>query len=81
MSTAQKPEALRLADKFEVNGFLSDYTFAQNQWCSQAAVELRRLHAENLELRAQNDFFEAIKSIRTYAIPMETDGLRNSCRK
>lgn len=63
MSTAQKPEALRLADKFEVDGFLSDHTFAQNQWCSQAAVELRRLHAENLELRAQNDFFEAIKSM------------------
>ncbi len=61
MSTAQKPEALRLADKFEVDGFLSDHKFAQNQWCSQAAVELRRLHNENLELRAQNDFFEAIK--------------------
>ena len=51
MSTAQKPEALRLADKFEVNGFLSDHTFAQNQWCSQAAVELRRLHAENEAMR------------------------------
>ena len=55
MSTAQKPEALRLADKFEVNGFLSDHTFAQNQWCSQAAVELRRLHAENEALRTGYD--------------------------
>lgn len=63
MSTTQKPEALRLADKFEVDGFLSDHTFAQNQWCSQAALELRRLHAENLELRAQNNFFEAIKAM------------------
>ena len=55
MSTAQKPEALRLADKFEVDGFLSDHKFAQNQWCSQAAVELRRLHAENEALRTGYD--------------------------
>ena len=50
-----KPMALRLADKYEHEGFLSDHKFAQNQWCSHAAVELRRLHAENEALRTGYD--------------------------
>jgi hypothetical protein len=48
-----KPEALRLADKYEVEGFLQDHRFAQDHWCRQAAVELRRLHAANEALQAQ----------------------------
>lgn len=50
-----KPMALRLADKYEHEGFLSDHKFAQNQWCSHAAVELRRLHAENTALQSGYD--------------------------
>lgn len=55
-----KPMALRLADKYEHEGFLSDHKFAQNQWCSHAAVELRRLHAENEALSNKLKTFEAI---------------------
>lgn len=51
--TTKKPEALRLADKYEVEGFLQDHRFAQNHWCMQAAVELRRLHARVQELEGQ----------------------------
>ena len=50
MSTTQKPMALSLADKYEVQGFLGDHSFAKEQWCSQAAVELRRQHARIVEL-------------------------------
>ena len=53
--TAQKPEALRLADKYEEEGFLQDHRFAQNEWCRQAAVELRRLHAANVECMEWNE--------------------------
>ena len=53
--TAQNPEALRLADKYEVEGFLQDHRFAQNEWCNQAAVELRRLHAVNVECMEWNE--------------------------
>ena len=59
MDTKQ-PEALRLADKYEHEGFLSDHKFAQNQWCSHAAVELRRLHAENESLSNKLQTFEAL---------------------
>lgn len=54
MSTTQQPAALRLADKYEAHGFLGDHRFAKEQWCSQAAVELRRLHAENQDLRTRH---------------------------
>ena len=50
MSTTQKPEALRLADKYEVHGFMGDHRFAKDEWCSQAATELRSLHARYAEL-------------------------------
>lgn len=50
MSTTQKPMALTLADKYEVQGFLGDHSFAKEHWCSQAAVELRSLHARYAEL-------------------------------
>ena len=49
------PEALRLADKYEVEGFLQDHRFAQNEWCRQAAVELRRLHAANVGCMEWNE--------------------------
>ena len=53
MSTTQKPEALRLADKYEIEGFLQDHRFAQEHWCRQAATELRSQHARILELESQ----------------------------
>ena len=51
--THTQPEALRLADKYEIEGFLQSYRFAQEQWCRQAAVELRRLHARIEELESK----------------------------
>ena len=51
----QKPEALRLEDKYEIEGFLQDHRFAKDHWCRQAAAELRRLHARNQELEAMLD--------------------------
>ena len=50
MSTSQKPVAIRLADKYEVHGFLSDHRYAKDQWCMQAVAELRRQHARIAEL-------------------------------
>ena len=52
MNTTQQPMALRLADKYEIEGFLQDHSFAKEQWCSQAAAELRRQHARIAELEA-----------------------------
>ena len=52
-TSTQQPEALRLADKYEIVGFGQDHPFAQEQWCGQAAAELRRLYARNVELEAQ----------------------------
>ena len=53
MTTTQKSEALRLADKYEAHGFLGDHRFAQEHWCRQAAAELRSQHARIAELEAQ----------------------------
>ena len=53
MSGTQQPEALRLADKYEIEGFLQDHRFAQDHWCRQAAAELRRQHARIEELEEQ----------------------------
>ena len=50
MSTSQQLIALRLADKYEIEGFLGDQRYAKDYWCSQAAVELRRQHARIVEL-------------------------------
>lgn len=55
MMNGQQPEALRLADKYEVEGFLQDHRFAQNEWCNQAAAELRSLYAGNASLRSGYD--------------------------
>lgn len=52
MNTSQKPDALRLADKYEAHGFLGDHRFAQEHWCRQAATELRSQHARIAELEA-----------------------------
>lgn len=54
-----QPEALRLARKFEEIGFVGDHKFYQDHWCRQAAVELRRLHAENQQLHAKNTALKA----------------------
>ena len=59
MNTSQKSEALRLAHKYEVEGFLGEHKFAQNKWCSDAATELRRQHTRIEELEAQ---LEAIRA-------------------
>lgn len=53
MTQTQQPEALRLADKYEIEGFLQDHRFAQDHWCRQAAAELRRQHARIAEPEAQ----------------------------
>ena len=53
MTQTQQPEALRLADKYEVEGFLQDHRFAKDHWCRQAAAELRSQHARIAELEAQ----------------------------
>ena len=53
MTQTQQPEALRLADKYEIEGFLQDHRFAQEQWCRQAAAELRRNYARINELEEQ----------------------------
>ena len=53
MSGTQQTEALRLADKYEIEGFLQDHRFAKDHWCRQAAAELRRQHARIAELEAQ----------------------------
>ena len=52
MNTTQQPEALRLAHKYEVEGFLGEHKFAQNKWCRDAATELLRQHARIVELEA-----------------------------
>ena len=61
MSNTQQPEALRLADKYEVQGFLGDHRFAKEQWCSQAAAELRRLHER--DMRADVQIKELLQTI------------------
>ena len=50
MST--QPEAIRLAPEFYAEGFVGDHHFSQNAWCSEATVELRRLHAKNTTVLA-----------------------------
>ena len=52
-TSTQQPEALRLADKYEIEGFLQDHRFAKDHWCRQAAAELRSQHARIEELEAQ----------------------------
>ena len=60
-TSTEQPEALRLADKYEIEGFLQDHRFAQEQWCRQAAAELRRKYARITELEDVADM--AIKRI------------------
>ena len=52
-TSTEKPEALRLARKFEEVGFMGDHRFAKDHWCRQAAAELRSQHARIAELEAQ----------------------------
>ena len=51
--TQSQPEALRLAHKYDVVGFVGEHRFAQDKWCRDAAAELRRQHARIEELEAQ----------------------------
>ena len=53
MTQAQQPNALRLANQYEIEGFLQEHRFAKDFWCRQAAVELRHQHARIAELEAQ----------------------------
>ena len=48
-------EALRLADEYEYVGFIGKHQFAREEWCRKAALELRRLHAENTSLTTGYD--------------------------
>ena len=52
-TSTEQPEALRLVYKYEVVGFWQDHPFAQEQWCRQAAAELRSQHARITELDEQ----------------------------
>ena len=52
-TSTERPEALRLARKFEEVGFMGDHRFAKDHWCRQAAAELRSQHARIAELKAQ----------------------------
>lgn len=49
----QQSNALRLAEQYEIEGFLQEHRFAKDFWCRQAAVELRRQHARIKELESQ----------------------------
>ena len=51
--TQSQPEALRLAHKYDVVGFVGEHRFAQDKWCRDAAAELRRQHTRIEELEAQ----------------------------
>ena len=55
----QQPEALRLARQYEEIGFVGAHRFSQDLWCRQAAVELRRLHAQVQGLEAENTALQA----------------------
>ena len=83
MSTTQKPEALRLADKYEIEGFLQDHRFAQDHWCRQAAAELRRQHARIAELEAQLSAIGAggVEPLRKQAAPADVADERDAFEK
>ena len=49
----QQSNALRLADQYEIEGFLQEHRFAKDFWCRQAAVELRHQHTRIEELEAK----------------------------
>ncbi len=72
MNGTQQPEALRLADKYEIEGFLQDHRFAQDHWCRQAAAELRRQHARIAELEEQISAIGAggVEPLRKQAVPI-----------
>lgn len=53
------PKAIELADQFEVRGFLGEHRFAREQWCTEAAIELRALHAANVDAY---DWFNACRA-------------------
>ena len=50
-----QPEAIRLADEYEYEGFIGKHRFAQDDWCRKAAGELRRQHLENTTLQKGYD--------------------------
>lgn len=56
----EQPEALRLADELAIQ---NQYDFYKV--CEEAAAELRRLHAENTEIRTLNDdlFYQGLAVI------------------
>ena len=71
MTQTQQPEALRLADKYEIEGFLQDHRFAQDHWCRQAAAEMRRQHSRIEDLEAQLAAIGAggVEPLRKQAVP------------
>ena len=73
MTQTQQPEALRLADKYEIEGFLQDHRFAKDHWCRQAAAELRSQHARIAELEEQLSAIGAggVEPLRKQAVPVQ----------
>ena len=83
VNTSQQPVALRLADKYEVHGFLGEQRYAKDYWCSQAATELRRQHARIVELeemlRREVQHSAELKAART-AISSEGESDTYQCQ-
>ena len=77
----QQPEALRLADKYEVEGFVGEHRFAKDDWCRKAAVELRRLHAANVECMEWNEAARhEIESLRARVQELEAELVKEAAR-
>ena len=51
--TQIQPNALRLANQYEIDGILQEHRSAKDFWCRQAVVELRHQHARIEELESQ----------------------------
>ena len=81
MSGTQQPNALRLANQYEIDGILQEHRSAKDFWCRQAAVELRHQHARIAELEAQLSAIGAggaigVEPLRKQAVP-QWDGKIN----
>lgn len=76
----KQPEALRLADKYEVHGFMGDHHFAKDHWCSQAAAELRSLHTRVQELEKSESDLIAERDYRDEIIDLMADAVLGTDR-
>ena len=69
--THTQPEALRLAEQYEIEGFLQEHRFAKDFWCRRAVAELRHQHARIEELEAQLSAIGAggVEPLRKQVVP------------